>query len=358
MKRTVLLFALSCTFLYSCGQTAEEHFNQGSEKLKAQNFQEAVSDYDKAIKLNPNHGDAYKDRGFAKIYLADLNGALADLNKAIELNPKQEETYYNRGIVKTKLKDFKASIDDYSKAIELNPNYIKAYGNRGISKGKLQDYKGAIADYDKAISLDPNYTIALINRGNAKYNMEDLNGACQDWRKAKELGDNRVDAQIAEQCGNIAFIDTTKIYTPSGELASINVWDKSKSYHTLLYKKIFWESLPNGKYVFVSKDGFVTVKDGKTVKLDSSTPDNVIDTSPSEDYTSIYIWKNGKKELYTGGRPDGSIETIYEGENAGVYEWNNGERKLKRKLTKKDLEEKEKGLKEDEDILKNFSAPK
>lgn len=114
MKKELILITLLFSFLASFGQTtAEEYFNQGSEKLKSQNFKEALIDYNKAIELNPKYGKAYNDRGFVKIYLADLDGALSDFNTAIEINPNQEEPYFNRGIAKAKLKDYKGSIVDY-----------------------------------------------------------------------------------------------------------------------------------------------------------------------------------------------------------------------------------------------------
>jgi len=135
-------------------------------------------------------------------------------------------------------------------------------------------------------------------------------------------------------------IDTTKLYTPSGDLAEIDVWNKSKSYQTLLYQKVFWQILPNGKFEFVSKDGFVTVKDGEAVTLDSSTPDNIIEETIDAGYNAVtYIWKHGKRELYTGGLPDGTEEMVSSGKNAGVYVWKDGKKVFKRKINKKDLEE-------------------
>jgi len=44
-------------------------------------------DANKAIELDPNLAQAYKNRGAAHFYFGDNEGALADLNKAIALNP-------------------------------------------------------------------------------------------------------------------------------------------------------------------------------------------------------------------------------------------------------------------------------
>jgi hypothetical protein len=144
--------------------------------------------------------------------------------------------------------------------------------------------------------------------------------------------------------------DTNKVYTPNGDLAYVSFYDNNG---ILQYKKIFWQDLPNQKFVFVSKAGFVTVKNGISVDLDSSTPDNITEIGIDKNLNVItYIWKGGKKTIYDGGGAEGTQEIQYEGDNPGVYEWHKGKLKFIRKLNKKDLEEKERANKESEDVLK------
>ena len=85
-------------------------------------------------------------------------GAISDFTKAIEINPS-EGAYYNRGNRRMNLKDYYGAISDYIKAIELDPTFIKAYINRSIAKEKIGDINGACFDAKKAISLgDNNFT--------------------------------------------------------------------------------------------------------------------------------------------------------------------------------------------------------
>ena len=54
-------------------------------------------DEDQAMMLNPNNAVAYNNRGNPKLRKNDLNEALADFNQAIALNPQYGRAYRNRG---------------------------------------------------------------------------------------------------------------------------------------------------------------------------------------------------------------------------------------------------------------------
>ena len=60
-----------------------------------------------------------------------LDKAIEDYTKAIELNPQHANAYHNRGLAWSKKGDRDKAIEDYNKAIELNPQYADAYNNRG-----------------------------------------------------------------------------------------------------------------------------------------------------------------------------------------------------------------------------------
>ena len=65
---------------------ARQYFNQGVEKYEADNYQGAISDWSKAIEINPQYARAFANRGAAKDELGDYQGAIADYNKALELS--------------------------------------------------------------------------------------------------------------------------------------------------------------------------------------------------------------------------------------------------------------------------------
>ncbi len=78
-------------------------------------------------------------RAFKKGEKGDHYGAISDYTKAIEIDPKDAVAYYNRGLSKDILKDYSGAIADYTKAIEIDPKYADAYNNRAILYEDLGD---------------------------------------------------------------------------------------------------------------------------------------------------------------------------------------------------------------------------
>ena len=81
-----ILFTLALLVSFSpFGQTAKEYFTSGLNNSENGDYYGAISDYTKAIELNPNDAEAYYNRGNSKRKLGDLNGACDDAKKAIKL---------------------------------------------------------------------------------------------------------------------------------------------------------------------------------------------------------------------------------------------------------------------------------
>ncbi len=59
--------------------------NRGAVKYKLKDYKGSLSDFNSAIKLDPNNAMAFCNRGLAKIKLNDKNGGCLDLSKAGEL---------------------------------------------------------------------------------------------------------------------------------------------------------------------------------------------------------------------------------------------------------------------------------
>ena len=78
----------------------------------------------------------YFDRAFDKGEKGDHYGAISDFKKAIKINPKYDIAYNNRGIVRKNLGDYEGAILDINYIVNINPKDLKAIISRGQIKSK------------------------------------------------------------------------------------------------------------------------------------------------------------------------------------------------------------------------------
>lgn len=110
---------------------AEETFQRGSNLVKAKRFGEAVKVLDEAIKGNPDEGEFYAWRGYAKFFsIEDKRDAQAqaqrDLQLAVQKNPKCAPAYYFLGHIAKLGGDKHVALKHFRRAVEIKPDYIDA----------------------------------------------------------------------------------------------------------------------------------------------------------------------------------------------------------------------------------------
>ena len=89
--------------------------------------EEAREDFNKAIALDPNLGDAYVNLGAMLIKQGRHEEALGQINKGIDLGMAFLHIgYYNRAVAEQILGRYKEAYYDYKKVLEIEPNFPMA----------------------------------------------------------------------------------------------------------------------------------------------------------------------------------------------------------------------------------------
>lgn len=123
----------------------------------------ALSDHISSTDQDTNY---YNNRGTAFSSKGDYDRAISDYTKAIELDPKNSDAYYNRGNTYVMKGNFDLAISDFTRAIELDPKNSDAYNNRGNAYRSKGDNNLARSDFTRANELKQVHTEN--NSGNAQ----------------------------------------------------------------------------------------------------------------------------------------------------------------------------------------------
>ena len=120
--------------------TAQDYVDRGEIRAFFGEYDLAFSDFNEAIRINPNQAKFYNARAKAYATMSDFEAALADFNTGIGIGPPTSEFFINRGIVYHLLGDSDSSLADFELATSLgevdvplpndrDPSYFAVYSD-------------------------------------------------------------------------------------------------------------------------------------------------------------------------------------------------------------------------------------
>jgi tetratricopeptide (TPR) repeat protein len=222
---TILAFHLSTVLL------AQDDFifyyNQGIGNYEKENYNDAITDFTKALKHKSQAKNEYKiagvlmERALCKMHLNNFSNALNDIDEALALKPEYTELYYTRSLIHLYNKQWDDAIEwadkglarkpeseelmlnkiranlrkkNYSNVLllsdsllQINPKRIEALNAKGNAFDHQKKYTDAITTFTKVIELDPQNFEAFYNRGIAKANSKDFKASLADMERAMSI---------------------------------------------------------------------------------------------------------------------------------------------------------------------------
>ena len=104
--------------------TVATHVNRGILRLRHNRTDEAMADFDQAIRLDPDQPEAYLNKGALLIRLNDPDGALPMFSMALDHDTSRPAlAHYGRAIANEALGNVREAYSDYRRASELAPEW-------------------------------------------------------------------------------------------------------------------------------------------------------------------------------------------------------------------------------------------
>lgn len=185
----------------------------------------------------PNNQELYIAEAEMYLILKEYQKALDNCNRALKVNSFNADAYFYKGLVYTEIKDTAKAISSLETAIEQSPEYIEAYNNliiiynslgkydmalqygrsglrfketdpfinynMGVTYQQMNDADTAAYFYENALKLDSTMYLAHFNMGSYHFNKEEFEKAENDFKKAlnykKDLPDANMYLAMAQQ---------------------------------------------------------------------------------------------------------------------------------------------------------------
>jgi len=146
--------------------SAETYLKWGLVHSAAGEWESAISEFSKVIRIEPMNAVALYNRGNAFQAQDKYELAIADYDEAVRVNPRLSEAYNNRGVAKQSKGDTSGAIADYDQAIKIDPRNARAYANRGLTRLFIGQEMMAEGDFAHCRSIDPRFADSLQTRIN------------------------------------------------------------------------------------------------------------------------------------------------------------------------------------------------
>ncbi len=104
---------------------AATHVNRGIIRMRARDLDAALADYERALEILPELGEAHINRGIALLHMGGRDAeAVEAFTRGLALNPSRPEVaYYSRAVANELLGNVRAAYEDYQAAAVARPGW-------------------------------------------------------------------------------------------------------------------------------------------------------------------------------------------------------------------------------------------
>ncbi len=160
------------------------HINLGNELAKCGRIDEAVDHFQQAVRLRPGTAELHCSLGGVLVDSGRIDEGVNHLRKALDIQPDSAEARNNMGNALARQEQLKPAIAQFMKALEIQPGFASAHNNLGLALVKAGRIDEAVNHFQKAVELRPGYALAHYNLGSALRASGRPNEAAACYRQA------------------------------------------------------------------------------------------------------------------------------------------------------------------------------
>lgn len=170
----------------TCPNSSKARSNYGRRLIEEGDYEKAIYQLYKAVKIDPAHYEAWSSLGVACMNYGDMKCAGNALIKAFSHSPT-DDVKYNMALYFLKTARFKKAISLLTDMLSINPKWIDGRYMLGNAYLKTSDYEKAEEQFIEVLSENPDYISALGNLGVLYIETGRLDEAARMFEKVLKL---------------------------------------------------------------------------------------------------------------------------------------------------------------------------
>jgi putative PEP-CTERM system TPR-repeat lipoprotein len=133
---------------YGVSLQPELHIYRGQAHFQLNQFNDALKEYELAVRLNPQLASALLGKANTLLRLSNVKEAKLAVEKALQLEPKNADAWYMEASIEHAQGNLQQAVKNYDKSLEINPNHLEARLARAGLLTALNKDQLALVDFD------------------------------------------------------------------------------------------------------------------------------------------------------------------------------------------------------------------
>jgi len=187
-------------------------FNSALIFSKIKKYKNAIEHFKRAIKIKPDNANCYNNLGNAYKDQGKLKESKIYYEKTIKIEPKHANAHYNLGSLYFAKNNIRKAEECYQIATNLNPMHLNASFGLGLIFNQKEEIEKSINFFNRAIKIQPKDFRSYNNLGVIYEKLGDIEQAKIYYKKVLDLVSKHPGAY-----NNLANINLANIYVMEGK---------------------------------------------------------------------------------------------------------------------------------------------
>ena len=169
------------------GKEAAFWHSEGIELARTARYVEAITCYERALRLDRRLLGAHCDKADALINLKNLPSALAAFEDALRIKPKSALALRGKALTLYNQDKIQEALPFAEQAVNADPQLAVAWRTKGAILHRLGKPDEGLACYNRGLEIDPNDPVLWANKGNTLRSLNRLEEAIVCYNRSLEI---------------------------------------------------------------------------------------------------------------------------------------------------------------------------
>lgn len=146
-----------------------DQYKKGISHMSDDKMEDAIRDFDLALRLDPGYVDAWIKKGYAHFHLDEFTVAISCYEKALEIDINDAEAWNLKGLAFYKLKNYEKAIQACENAIDFDPNDGMAWYNLACYLVLSENVGDGLEALKRSIEIDISFARKAVRDKDFEY---------------------------------------------------------------------------------------------------------------------------------------------------------------------------------------------